>query len=117
MAASVCPFASACRFSANARAASALFAFFSAYEILGFDVDSGVGVDVPLAVGVPALDGVLDGDFALESIVIVTGPYHDSTSSEAMKASYGFRFTSLQSETCIIAPNFPSGNVVQVSWR
>lgn len=63
------------------------------------------------------MDGVLDGDFALESIVIVTGPYHDRILSEGMRASHGFRFTSLQSETCIIAPNFPSGNVVQVSWR
>jgi hypothetical protein len=32
------------------------------------------GVDVPLAIGVPAVDGAVEGNFDLESIVIVTGP-------------------------------------------
>jgi hypothetical protein len=37
------------------------------------------GVDVPLAIGVPAVDGAVEGDFDLESIVIVTGPYGTRT--------------------------------------
>lgn len=55
-------------------AAFAFLAFFSAIESWVLDPSGRLGVVVPLTEGVFDLDGAADGDFALESIVIVTGP-------------------------------------------
>lgn len=71
-----------------------------------------LGVDVPLVRGVLALEGAAEGDFAFESIVMVTGPFRNRDERrirDPPTICCATELTSLQSETCIIAPNLPSG--------